>query len=265
MAAREKVEFVISARDRSRAALRRIRRGFAAVGRMAARVGLAAAAGLVATGLAAARLARELDNTSKQLGVNIENLDRLRQVAAATGIPFQTMIGAFEELRQRQGEAISGNEELRKTFKQFGVSIDNLKGENLTQLLLRIADVAKRVNEEGNLPQLTAAIDRLGGSEFARLLPLLVQGPEALASALRSATPVKRRNVDDVLRADSAARGKGAAAQSLAVNATGDAVVAAEKTAGAVTEQTRALSRKFDVLIEQNRKTEDQTFGVFGA
>lgn len=258
MAAREKVEFVISARDRTRAALRRIGRGFIRIGRLAKAGAAAAVAGFIAMGAAAARLARELSNTADLLGTNINELDRLRQVAAGVGIPMEDLKGALEEFRVRSGDAIGEAGELRKTFEQFGITVDNLKGENLIQLLLRIADVAKRANEQGRLPQLRSALDRLGGGEFLRLLPLLLQGPEALAASLKAAKPTNREDVSSVLRAESSVRGRIAVAQSASIGGTAIA-------ADAIVKQTTALTQRLDKIIEHNRKTEDQTFGVFGA
>lgn len=180
MAARQEVTLVISARDRSRAVFRRIRRGLARLAKGALRVG-ALGAGLFAAGITSAiKFDQALDNTSQKLDVSAETLSGLKILANGLGISFEQLAAVMRVFQRRQGEAQNGNKLAIKAFEDLGISMEEVEGLNLEDLFFAVSDAMTDASKTG--AQLRADLKALGDSEALELFALLSRGGGRLAA-----------------------------------------------------------------------------------
>ena len=114
MAARQQVTFVISARDRTRAAFR-------AIGRSVRRlrlgiVSIAASVGFGALTKGALSFAASLDAASQRLRVPIQQLDALHQQVKALGQSSEGLNTVLQRLGTNAGQALSGDSRMAEFF-----------------------------------------------------------------------------------------------------------------------------------------------------
>lgn len=170
-------------RDRLAAAGQKLR-GFA---RGAAKAG-AVMAGAAASGVAFGtrqfiKLGDELDKMSKRLGETVEGLSELRFAAQATGIEFEDIIGAAEELNIRLGEAArEGTGPLAETFQRLGLDARQLIALPLAERLEVIGEALRGISDNA---QRQFAADEIFGGDAFKILPLLTSDIEALRQEAR--------------------------------------------------------------------------------
>lgn len=161
MAARQTVELIISARDRSRAVFRRIRRGLS--GLQAQLVGLA---GLLGAGAFARQFfagARDIDNAATALGVSAERLQAVQLLAAGQGANIRDTVDALLQLQQAAVDARNDGGELLAIFQRLGF------GEipsDAVELFVQLGQAVQ--NSRSDVAQLNADVSRLLGEEATR-------------------------------------------------------------------------------------------------
>ncbi|MCB0385068.1 MAG: hypothetical protein KDD43_06725 [Bdellovibrionales bacterium] len=72
-------------------------------------------------------LADDISKTSERVGVSTDALQEWQYVAGLAGVDTGTLSRAFLDLQKNQGMAVQGSKELRKSFAEVGVSLDDLK------------------------------------------------------------------------------------------------------------------------------------------
>lgn len=147
----------------------------AGAGRFAAWGAAAAAAGAALALTAVVRftkgnaaLADQLTNTSLQLGINVENLQRLEVAARTVGVEQGTVASILKDVSKSIGEASQGTGRFVKYLDQLNLDARELVELEPDQALYKIAEAIKDLPpaEQVNI------LERLG-SGASKLIPLL--------------------------------------------------------------------------------------------
>lgn len=134
------------------------------------------AAGVATLEMAFARTietANELVNTSKRLGIGVEQLQVLKQAAKDAGVEFGSLAGAFEKIDIARAKALGGGADAKKylkDFKDLGVTRDQLLNQSAAQLFQgSISSTVQKTNPEQIAGQLRDVLGKSFGPEIAVL------------------------------------------------------------------------------------------------
>ena len=175
-------KFVLSASDKTKAAVKSAEAGFQGLNRMVSKLavgfaGLAGAGGigiLINSQVNAARQARAY---SAALGMNIEDLTRWQAASETVGIGADKMADIFKDTAEKIGDAYrNGAGEAKEAVDTLGLSLDDLAKMSPDQQLLAIANAMQNVQTQGEKIQIMEAL----ASDAALLLPLLDNNAEKL-------------------------------------------------------------------------------------
>lgn len=129
------------------------------------------------------QLAGDLDASAKQIGVNVEELQKYRFAASKAGVTAAELDDNIAELTLTIGEANAGNRKAQQAFADLGVGFETTSGKARgTEAVL--VDVAQRLVEIDDPSERARLGTQLLGEEFDRLIPML---PE-VASGMRGTT-----------------------------------------------------------------------------
>ena len=180
MAARQEVTFLITARDKTRAAFRSIGRAFRRM-----RLGIAsivASAGFGALTKSALSFAAALEGASERLKVPVQQLEALQQQSKAFGQSTEGVNTLLQRLGTRAGEAIAGSTRMIDNFAELGVTLQDLRNAqgNPAEIFLKVADGVREAAEAGEDLRAQFALSKIGDSEGVRFLALLRQGSDEI-------------------------------------------------------------------------------------
>lgn len=144
-------------------------------------IGAAAVAGIEAV-KQSLTLARDLDVTSKQLGLGVEALQQWRFAASKAGLESQEFDANVGDLTRKIGEAASGSRSAQKAFADLGVGFATTSGQaRATDAVL--LDVVKRFESIESPAERARLGVALFGDDFRVLEPLLQAGAEGFRIA----------------------------------------------------------------------------------
>lgn len=117
-------------------------------------------------------LAVSLDETSKQLGINVERLQEYQYAAAQAGVSQSELENGLGDLTRRIGDAVDGNNKARQSFVDLGVGIVDTNGKvRVTETIFQ--DVAKQLFAIEDPTERAARGAALLGDEYGKLEPML--------------------------------------------------------------------------------------------
>lgn len=135
-------------------------------------------ANLFMTGIAAAidflgKLAEEIGrikDKAEQFGVSMHEWQVILNGARNNGGGDENVIAFFDSMAKARQEAINGNEKYQKSFRDLGISIEDLKSKNNDELFYAIADGVKAANGSQKAYYDTMVIGRGGAKELFNAL-----------------------------------------------------------------------------------------------
>lgn len=157
-------------------------RGFSR--RSAALVAAVGAAGVAAVKAVqdSLALAKDLDATSKQLGIGVEALQQWRFAATRAGVSSSEFDSNVGKLTQRIGEAAGGSRKAQQAFVDLDVGFSTASGSaRRTDAVL--LDLVKRLEGVENPAERARLGTALLGEEFGKLEPLLQDGAAGFNAA----------------------------------------------------------------------------------
>ena len=182
----EKLRYEITAKDKSKAALRSVKGSLQATTKAANL--LRGALGGLALGLAAKRLATftkrsieaadALAKTADKVGVSVRALQELRFAADLAGVSQEKLDSSVERFTKRVGEAAQGTGEALKALKALGVEFEIGGKIQPTEIILR--DVADAMASIESPARQAAIAAQLFGREGVALVNLLKTGSAGL-------------------------------------------------------------------------------------
>jgi hypothetical protein len=130
--------------------------------------------------------ADELVNTSRRLGVGVEQLQVLKQAAKDSTVELSAVAKAFEKINDAREEALSGSKEGQKLlhrFAQLGISKADLQSQTSGQLFLGpVSNAVKTRSSEDVAPILKDLL----GKGFGELIPVLASDFAELEKKMKS-------------------------------------------------------------------------------
>lgn len=141
--------------------------------------GLLGFGGIAATGKLLIDYASRLGDTAEQLGVTTKYLQEFGFAALQNGASLEQASTALEKLNRLIGEANSGTESAKQTFKELGISLTNADGSLRTteSIMGAIADVFAKTESATEKARLA---NDLFGKGLAGLIPTLNNGKKGL-------------------------------------------------------------------------------------
>ena len=172
-------------------------------------VGISAAA-IAATAVAGGKLAVELDNTAKKMGLTTDAAIRLRSAAEAIDIPFDSLAPTFKKFSTELTLATTASlpnasKEAQKAGELFKILGVNVK-EAAANPLVGLQQLAKSLNAlpDGAIKSATANL--LFGKSYETILPVLSKLPGALDATKKSSEDLAKALGTDVLHSADALR-----------------------------------------------------------
>ncbi len=192
MAKKEKVEFEITALDKTKAGIMSAQSSIAKMGRAMGKVkvplvaGAAAVGGFVALATQAIKTADAIAKTADKIGITTDELQELRVAADLSGVSANTLDMAMQRLSRRLGEAAMGKGELVGTLKQYNISAYDAEGRTrrVTDVMGDLANTIK--NAESDQEALRIAVKAFD-SEGAALVNMLRGGKDGFEAMRQQA------------------------------------------------------------------------------
>jgi hypothetical protein len=138
-------------------------------------VGIAAGIKMAATRM------DELAKASERLGLSSKELAGLQHAAAMGGSSAEGMTQALEKLTAQSEAALSGNKKLEDTFRSVGVSMDDLRKKNVSDVMSQIADSMQKLSGPGERMATTLELFGKGQHAMATVLADGSAGLKAMA------------------------------------------------------------------------------------
>jgi len=187
--ANKKVQFTLTAIDKTKAAFDRVGKGLKMVGGGAKMASMGVAkVGLAATGAAAALAALvkvntdfmdKLGKTASKLGIEVEFLQNMRFAAEQTGVKVEALDMGLQRFIRRAAEAASGTGEAKRAFEQLGIELKDSNG-NLRGVESILNDVADGIMNTSDSAEQVRLAFKFFDSEGVSLVNTLKNGSKGL-------------------------------------------------------------------------------------
>jgi hypothetical protein len=172
-------------------------------------VGISAAA-ITAAAVAGGKLAVELDNTAKKMGLTTDAAIRLRSAAEAVEVPFDSLAPTFRKFSTELTLATTASlpnasKEAQKAgelFKILGINVKQAAADPLVGL----QQLSKSLNALPDGAIKSAVANQLFGKSYESILPVLAKLPTALDATKKSSEDLARALGIDVLNSADALR-----------------------------------------------------------
>lgn len=170
MPPKRKIDILISARDRTRAAFNSVALGLKGISDVAGRV-RGALAGILTIGTGASlagikAFTNEVDTlakTASKLGIATEELSKLRFAAELTGVGANQLDTALQRLSRRIAEAAQGAGEAKDAIAELGLDARALAELSVDEQFRRIADAFQSVKNKSDQVRLAFKLFDSGG------------------------------------------------------------------------------------------------------
>ena len=187
--ANKKVQFTLTAVDKTKAAFDKVTKGLKGVGSVAGGVTKGVAkVGLAATGAATALAALvkvnvdfmdKLGKTANKLGIEVEFLQAMRFAAEQTGVKVEALDMGLQRFIRRAAEAAKGTGESKRAFEQLGIQLKDNDGNlrDVRDILFDVADGLENTKDSGERVRLAF---KFFDSEGVSLVSTLKDGADGL-------------------------------------------------------------------------------------
>ncbi|MEO1067398.1 MAG: phage tail tape measure protein, partial [Pseudomonadota bacterium] len=152
-------------------------------------IGVAAGAAAAGVGVAVRGVLNDADNlakVSRQIGVPVEELSRLRHAADLSGVSFSNLQTGVRRLSQNMNDAANGIGEGKEAFDALGIEVTKADGtlKSTTEIMAEMSDAFAGLPDGA---QKTALALDLMGRSGAQMIPLLNDGSDSLRSMMAEA------------------------------------------------------------------------------
>lgn len=167
---------------------------FATIGLGALKSQLAAAFGagaILALSKKTIDYAGHINDLSQQLGVSVEKLQEFDFAAKQNGASVDTFASFLEKLASARAKALEGNEDLKNSFKEFGIEVADLKGKRLDELTSQIANRVK----DADVQKIVAPLKEIGGKGAGQLIATFKAGLDEAGEEARESGVIMKESV----------------------------------------------------------------------
>jgi hypothetical protein len=178
--AKTQARIEITAKDRTKSALRSVEANLQAVAKAGAVVTTAAAAAVTALGhmgIAGIKAGDELAKSARKVGTTIEALQGLRLAAAQTAnITSQTLTTSLQRLQRRSAEAAAGTGTLLPILKELGIEAQNFNTLSSDEQFRQLGEAMEGVTNQGDRLRISMAAFDTEGAALADVMALGTAG-----------------------------------------------------------------------------------------
>jgi hypothetical protein len=121
--------------------------------------------------------AAEITNLSAKLQSSVLDVQRFQDIAAATGVPIDSMVGGMQRLSEKIGQGDAGT---IGALNKLGISVDQFKNNTMYQDFVQIA---AGIDKMGDSETKNAEARALFGNSFKQLTPALTSDIDAIANS----------------------------------------------------------------------------------
>ena len=157
----------------------------------------AAAAAVIGFGKSIIDFAGNLQDTSEQLGITVEQLQGLHAAFRGGGASAEDVDKAMIKLTDNMDAATKSTGPIRDRFDQLGISFAKISSGDPASVLLAFGDAAK--NSKNPVETLAAIIDLLGKSG-KKLVPDLKQGTQVLEEVSSQAKKISNEDATKIAK-----------------------------------------------------------------
>jgi len=120
-----------------------------------------------------------LDKMSQRIGISVEGLSKLSQMAQLCGSDMGTFEGAITKLQKGLEQAAQGSAAQQQAFQRLGLSITDLKAMSPEDQFLTVSKAMGSLTDQS---ERTAMAMQLFGKSGTQLMPFFNQGEEGISS-----------------------------------------------------------------------------------
>ena len=121
----------------------------------------------------------QLDKMSQRIGVSVEGLGKLSQMAQMCGSDMGTFEGAITKLQKGLEQAAQGSAAQQQAFQRLGLSITDLKAMSPEEQFLAVSKAMGGLTDQS---ERTAMAMTLFGKSGTQLIPFFNEGAEGIAN-----------------------------------------------------------------------------------
>lgn len=158
---------------------------------------LLAAAGAKA-GAALIDYGSAIKDASDATSLGVEQFQRLQFAFGQSGTKSEQFTTGMQTLASKLQDARDGNDAAIKSFGRLGVSIDDIKGGDVSEVLLTISDGAKNATDK---TEMMASVMDVLGKAGKKMIPGLTEGRDAIEKLGQSARIVAERDIAELDKA----------------------------------------------------------------
>ncbi len=142
----------------------------------------------------------KISDLSKQTGVAGSTISQYKAFLENSGSSAEGFATAVGKMNVKLGEARAGNKDAIASFKDLGLSMDDIKSMSPEQALLKIADAVKNTSDP---TAVAAGLNAVFGKSWRELVPALSEGSDGFKAAAAQAQALGLAMSDEfVSRAD---------------------------------------------------------------
>ena len=120
-----------------------------------------------------------LDKMSQRIGISVEGIGKLSQMAQLCGSSMETFEGAIKKMQVGLEKAAQGSAEQQQAFQRLGLSITDLKAMSPEDQFLTVSKAMGGLTDQS---ERTAMAVQLFGKSGTELMPFFNQGEEGISS-----------------------------------------------------------------------------------
>ena len=120
-----------------------------------------------------------LDKMSQRIGVSVEGIGKLSQMAQLCGSSMETFEGAIKKMQVGLEKAAQGSAEQQQAFQRLGLSITDLKAMSPENQFLAVSKAMGGLTDQS---ERTAMAVQLFGKSGTELMPFFNQGEEGISA-----------------------------------------------------------------------------------
>jgi hypothetical protein len=132
---------------------------------------------------------------SENLGVSVEQLQRLKGAFGESGVSGEKFGKAIETLNSNIEEAKGGSETAIADFEALGVTLDDLRNMSPDEVLLKIADATK---EMGSAAEKTVKLSAVLGKAGKAMVGAMSQGADGIEETGRGVRVMSDETVESL-------------------------------------------------------------------
>lgn len=120
-----------------------------------------------------------LDKMSQRIGISVEGIGKLSQMAQLCGSSMETFEGAIKKMQVGLEKAAQGSAEQQQAFQRLGLSITDLKAMSPEDQFLAVSKAMGGLTDQS---ERTAMAVQLFGKSGTELMPFFNQGEEGISA-----------------------------------------------------------------------------------